>query len=628
MARKEDARPRWIEDLEASLGVRSTFVIGGAVHDLQMEVDPDSGTCICMPLDEQLHIWLVENGYNRVVFYNRVEGFHNRLDATMVEQLPIPGEDANPAECTLECASIVMHSLLTQNTEPTAVVFELATSAFAGPETHVPEERDALARLLLASERMGHVSRTRRDNLLFLVADKPNDVPAWFYVGNPAARVLNIGNPSRDQRLAYVRAHAMGALSGYSELSAEEADKALEQFANLSEGLSVRELKGFFDRAELSGDVQVDNLRGALDAFRYGEAADYWERLDGASIARAEKLMHKRIKGQDEAIDKAISLLYRAAAGISLTSTSGGSAKPKGVLFLAGPTGTGKTELAKAITEAVFSDESRMVRFDMSEFSERHTAQRLFGAPPGYVGYEAGGELTNAVREQPFTVLLFDEIEKAHPSILDKFLQVLDDGRLTDSHGETVYFGQSLIIFTSNLGMTLTDPITQEVVGIVTRDTFDTREEFHDYVQASISMNCRPEFRNRIGDGVVVFDFIEAPVAREIAAGKLAAFGSWLVRERGLNVSIEPELAKEIINLACEKLDMGGRGVVNRLQSIFVDPLSHALVDAGTLHDAQLYIFDWDKVSMSVSLIVPDGAIPLASMGLYLDEFSCEDDQK
>ena len=152
MARKEDAKPRWIEDLEASLGVRSTFVIGGAVHDLQMEVDPESGICICMPLDEQLHIWLVENGYNRVIFYNRVEGFHNRLDSTMVEQLPIPGEDANPAECTLECASIVMHSLLTQNTEPTAVVFELATSAlYRRSEMHSrdycwhPNEWDTLA---------------------------------------------------------------------------------------------------------------------------------------------------------------------------------------------------------------------------------------------------------------------------------------------------------------------------------------------------------------------------------------------------------------------------------------------------------------------------------------------------
>lgn len=620
MARQDGLKPRWIAELEASLGVRTTFVVGGAVHDLQMEVDQPSGTCICVSLDEQLYIWLMEHGYSRVVFYNRVEGFHNRLDPSMIEQLSIPGENPNPTECTLECASVVINQLLTQETISTAVVFDLATSAFAGPETRVPEERDALARLLLASEHMGYITSERCDNLLFIIADKANDVPAWFYVGNPAARVLNIGHPSREQRLYYVNAHAAAALSGYAELSSEEADKVLEQFANLSEGMSVRELKGFFDRAELRGDVDVENLRGALDAFRYGETADYWERLDGAAIARAKRLMCERIKGQDAAIDKAVALLYRAAAGISLTASSSSSSKPKGVLFLAGPTGTGKTELAKAITEAVFSDEGHMVRFDMSEFSEQHASQRLFGAPPGYVGYEAGGELTNAVRERPFTVLLFDEIEKAHPSILDKFLQVLDDGRLTDSHGETVYFGQSLIVFTSNLGMTLTDPLTQEVKGIVTRETFDSREAFHEYVRSSIALNCRPEFRNRIGDGVVVFDFIDEPIAREIAAEKLSSFGTRLARDRGLEVLLSPELVCEVIDLACEKLDMGGRGIVNRLQSVFVDPLARALVDVGALRDVRVCAIDRKDGALTVSTLIPKDAISLANVAVYAKE--------
>jgi len=143
------------------------------------------------------------------------------------------------------------------------------------------------------------------------------------------------------------------------------------------------------------------------------------------------------------------------------------SSKPRGILFLAGPTGTGKTEIVKAIAEALFEDEKTLIRFDMSEYTAEHSDQKLFGAPPGYVGYDNGGQLTNAVKNNPFSILLFDEIEKAHPNIMDKFLQILEDGRMTDGQGNTVYFSETLIFFTSNVGISreTIDPITSRVVG-------------------------------------------------------------------------------------------------------------------------------------------------------------------
>ncbi len=187
----------------------------------------------------------------------------------------------------------------------------------------------------------------------------------------------------------------------------------------------------------------------AVRRYKVGVTEDPWQKVDHAKIRGAVSFIGKRVKGQEHAVTHMLDIVKRAVTGVGRTR----SGAPRGVAFLAGPTGVGKTELAKTITNLLFGDESAYIRFDMSEFSAEHADQRLIGAPPGYVGYDVGGELTNAIREKPFSVVLFDEIEKAHPRILDKFLQILDDGVLTSGRGERVYFSEALLIFTSNLGI-------------------------------------------------------------------------------------------------------------------------------------------------------------------------------
>ncbi|MEG0852365.1 MAG: AAA family ATPase, partial [Angelakisella sp.] len=217
-------------------------------------------------------------------------------------------------------------------------------------------------------------------------------------------------------------------------------------------------------------------------------------------LLRLESLLHERVIGQDEAVEKVTRAILRSRAGIQDPN------RPIGSFLFLGPTGVGKTELAKALAAALFDDEKNMIRIDMSEYMEKYSVSRLIGSPPGYVGYEEGGQLTEAVRRHPYSVLLFDEIEKAHPDVFNILLQVLDDGRITDSHGRTVNFKNTIIILTSNLGSSIILEDLDEHCKI--SDT--ARSE----VQQLLRSSFRPEFLNRL-DEIVFY----TPLSRKEIAG-------------------------------------------------------------------------------------------------------------
>ena len=203
-------------------------------------------------------------------------------------------------------------------------------------------------------------------------------------------------------------------------------------------------------------------------------------------ILNLDKILHKRVIGQDEAVEKVTEAIMRSRAGIS------DPRRPIGSFMFLGPTGVGKTELAKSLAESLFDDEHNMIRIDMSEYMEKFSVSRLIGAPPGYVGYEEGGQLTEAVRRRPYSVILFDEIEKAHPDVFNILLQVLDDGRVTDSQGRTVDFKNTIIILTSNLG---SDLILEGI-----NENGDISEEAKEKVENLLKRSFRPEFLNRLDE--------------------------------------------------------------------------------------------------------------------------------
>jgi ATP-dependent Clp protease ATP-binding subunit ClpB len=276
-------------------------------------------------------------------------------------------------------------------------------------------------------------------------------------------------------------------------------------------------------------------------------------------LLHMEDRLHQRVVGQDEAIVAVANAIRRSRAGLSDPN------RPTGSFLFLGPTGVGKTELCKALAGFLFDSEDHLIRIDMSEFMEKHSVARLIGAPPGYVGYDEGGYLTEAVRRKPYSVLLLDEVEKAHPDVFNVLLQVLDDGRLTDGQGRTVDFKNTVIVMTSNIGSHL----IQSMVG---RDA----EDIKDAVQGELKNHFRPEFLNRI-DETVVFHALDAQHIEAIAEIQIRA-----LRERlahlDLTLDVSPAALAELAKVGFDPV-YGARPLKRAIQQRIENPLSKMLLE-------------------------------------------------
>jgi ATP-dependent Clp protease ATP-binding subunit ClpB len=387
------------------------------------------------------------------------------------------------------------------------------------------------------------------------------------------ARALQTRWDAEKQTIADVRELRESLELAKLKLAKAERDYDLEKAAELRNG-TVPKLSARL--AEAEAKIKAGNgdrlLKEEVDEEDIADIVSRWTQIPVTKLVQSEREkilrladeLHRRVIGQDEAVNAVSEAVLRARAGLKDPQ------RPVGSFIFLGPTGVGKTELARALALSLFDDERAMVRIDMSEYMEKHTVSRLIGAPPGYVGFDEGGQLTEAVRRRPYCVLLFDEVEKAHPDVFNVLLQILDDGRLTDSHGRTVDFKNAILIMTSNIG-------SRFIVEHQGAD-FDT---IKDNVLAELRGAFRPEFLNRVDD-IVVFHALTKEHILKIVDLQLNRFAARLQAAQ-VKLEIDEKACKAIADEGYDPV-YGARPLKRVIVRELENPISRMLV-AGDLAD-------------------------------------------
>ncbi|MBF0548013.1 MAG: ATP-dependent Clp protease ATP-binding subunit [Candidatus Riflebacteria bacterium] len=503
----------------------------------------------------------------------------------------------SPEEAFIELRIVLGNTSEAVKNSTIAAIVELGDFLTTTADQYSIEERNSIALLKKCSMEASVIRNgplTGFRNTIVLLASELKRVPTWLYLDNPYMALIHVSRPNKEER----RIFALSFLGNIDlswnffngpDLLPQEIPLVAEEFADLTEGFQTLDLNAL-RMTSLTARIPIrpKETRHLIDFFKFGIRDDPWEKLNESKVRDAHITLSNRVIGQPKAIESVVSMLTTGKIGLTISSGTQ-SDKPKGIFFFVGPTGVGKTELAKGITELVFGDEKAFARFDMSEYKEEHSAEKLAGSPPGFVGYEEGGQLTNRVLRQPHSILLFDEIEKAHPRVLDKFLQILEDGRLTDGKGQTAYFNQAAIIFTSNIGASdLCDPQTGRVIrpGIMGRIQKQGTEEFtYEQVQSHFreevqyffaSRIGRAELLSRLGDNIVVFDLLRPDFVTRIAAKFLQQLATIAQTKYDVQLQFSTSIFEELLNVmrTGDNLLYGGRRIKSILETLVERPIN------------------------------------------------------
>ena len=364
--------------------------------------------------------------------------------------------------------------------------------------------------------------------------------------------------------------------SAVNEQEFERAAKIRDEQKSVQEQLEAEKQKWQETQSSATGEVTAENIAQIVSQWTGIPVVQLTEE-ESERLLKMEDILHDRVVGQDEAVKAVAKAIRRGRVGLKDPK------RPIGSFIFLGPTGVGKTELCKALAQAMFGDENAMIRLDMSEFMEKHTVSKLIGSPPGYVGFDEGSHFTEQVRRKPYSVILFDEIEKAHPDVFNALLQILDDGRLTDSQGRTVDFKNTVIIMTSNVGARMiTDK--QSSLGF-TENKEQENENIKDIVMGELKNTFRPEFLNRIDD-IIVFNKLTQDEIKEIASKMLDNLKERL-KALEIEVNFTDEAITEIANAGYDE-SYGARPLRRAITSKIEDELSERILDGTVSKDKKI----------------------------------------
>ena len=591
--------------IKREVGIKRCVIIDGNVGDVYLD---DKNQIV--DLKKYLTEMLEDLKYDDIVYWDRVNGIEGDISSLKIteekevegEEYSLDDEDENQNTTISngnfkdpsEIFNLVFKNLTNKNRK-TVFILNWSDYLFSNGGQHDNEERQNLTLLgkSIKDKKVNYLSTDVNESTIILITNKLSNFPLSFYQANPEVSTITLSKPDRLERRRLLEKIEAGFELKFNPGETLLNSSRTNEYIDILENFTNREI---IQMAKLSRKEEKLTFDKLYLLFKYGEKDNPWEKLAYEDVKNIKKKLSERVVGQDEAIEKIEKTVVKAYMGLTGLHKTSSRSMPKGVFFFVGPTGVGKTELSKALAKFLFGDEQACIRFDMSEYAQENSDQKLIGAPPGYVGYEQGGQLTNAIKEKPFSVILFDEIEKAakpNPRILDIFLQILEDGRLTDSKGETVYFSESIIIFTSNLGASEVKPSDNKE---------ETAEEFIKIVKNYFDNEIkRPEILGRIGySNIVPFNFIlDDEFAIQIAKSKLNPIKRGIQEKYRLDLEFESEL--NFIKYILKRVDKskGGRDILNAINDILLDELSMFLFnnkqDLGLYKGSKLLIKTSDK---------------------------------